>query len=571
MARLFPDYRGQYAGIVSPAEVKFYEACRSLSNEFHVFHSVAWISRAEGQARDGEADFLICHPDRGFLSVEVKGGRIEANYSTGRWTSIDRNGQRHSIKDPFQQAMKAKFGILSKLKEHREWDLLRIRRVGAGHAAFFPDVGDGRRLQGPNAPTEIIGDETDLNSIEAWVKRVFDFWANRDEGADVQGLGPGGIQLMARLFARVVEARPLLALDLEAEERQRLDLTARQITILDWLARHRRVAISGGAGTGKTVIATEKARRLADEGFKTLLTCYNKPLGQHLGEICSGERNLDVVHFHKLCKDIVDEASGISGRDLIADAKASYPGLDLWDQYFPIALAYALEIVDRRYDAIVVDEGQDFGEEFWLPIELMLRDGTASPLYVFLDENQNVYNRVSTFPVETAPYILNTNCRNTRQIHEVAYSFYSGNPVEASDLAGREITILDADDRDRQARKIKDFIRRLLVDERLPASSIVVLIADRQRRREYEKSLRAEALPAGAVWGDVDRRDQRTVRVETVARFKGLEAEILVLWGLDGLPDAERRETLYVGSSRAKSMLALCGGRAACERVMRGD
>lgn len=569
MVKLYPDYGGDYSGITSSAEVKLYEACQRLKGDFHIFHSVAWISRSEGEARDGEADFLVCHPNRGFLVIEVKGGRIEADYANGRWTSIDGRNKRHPIKDPFQQGVRAKFGILTKLKEQRDWDRLGVRRVGMGHAAFFPDVSDGRKLQGPNAPPELIGDANDLGNLESWLKGAFDYWADREAGAATDPLGPGGIQLMARVFARVVEARPLIATHLEQEERKRVELTDQQVKLLDYLARKRRVAIGGGAGTGKTVLATEKARRLANEGFKTLLTCYNKPLGRHLAQLCADQHNLDVMHFHKLCKDTIDEAGRISGRDLILEAKSTYPGKDLWKHYFPIALAYALDVVNKRYDAIVVDEGQDFEEEFWLPIECMLEDASSSPLYVFEDENQNLYKRVSTFPIPEAPFPLTTNCRNTKNIHEVAYRHYKGDPIRAPSIEGRPVETIIADGIDAQARKIRDYVSRLLVDEKVSPRAITVLVANRLEKQTHQDALKRYTLSAGAKWGGLSDDGARTVVVESVARFKGLETEILILWGVDHLAEEEYHLDLYVGSSRAKSILALCGAAETCQSLLK--
>lgn len=570
MVRLYPDYRGEYAEDTPSAEIKFYEACATLKGDYHVFHSVGWISRAEGGARDGEADFLICHPKRGFLVVEVKGGRIRADYRTGKWSSIDRSGREHDIKDPFRQSMKGKFNVLSKLKEHRDWGRLGLRKISAGHAAFFPDVDDGRALQGPNAPVEIIGDRSDLSNLDDWLDRAFSYWSTSDANQHVNPLGAGGVQLMQRIFARVVEARPLLSAQIVLEENERLLLTNRQIQTLDLLSRQRRVAISGGAGTGKTVLAVEKAKRLADEGFKTLLTCYNVPLAEHLEDVCRGHDNLEVFGFHKLCKRIVDKADRESGRDLIAEAKASFPGLDLWDHYFPIAMAYALDVVDERYDGIVVDEGQDFGEEYWLPIEMLLRDGNTSPLYIFHDENQDVYTRASTFPADASPITLSFNCRNTRAIHEAAYHYYNGPSIDPPEINGDDIQILAAPDLRSQAKKIQEFVSRLLTVEKMPSASIVVLIADRIRRKDYENALKGMSLPSGLGWIDVASIGKHGVTVETVARFKGLEGEILILWGLDDLPGEEKRETLYVGISRAKSTLALCGRDATCSDVLEG-
>lgn len=570
MVSLYPNYHGEYAAETPAAEIKFYEACVALKGDYHIFHSVGWISRAESGARDGEADFLICRPDRGFLVVEVKGGRIRADYRSGKWSSIDRNGREHDIKDPFRQSMKGKFNVLSKLKEHRDWGRLGLRKISAGHAAFFPDVDDGRALQGPNAPVEIIGDRSDLSNLDDWLEQVFSYWSSSDANQHVSPLSAAGVQLMQRVFARVVEARPLLSSQIVLEENERLRLTNRQIQTLDLLSRQRRVAISGGAGTGKTVLAVEKAKRLADEGFKTLLTCYNVPLAAHLEDVCKGHNNLEVFSFHKLCKRIVDRADGESGRDLIAEAKASFPGFDLWDHYFPIAMAYALDVVDERYEAIVVDEGQDFGEEYWLPIEMLLHDGNTSPLYIFHDENQDVYTRASTFPADASPITLSFNCRNTRAIHNAAYHYYNGPSIDPPELDGDDIEILAASDIRSQAKKILDFVSRLITVEKIPSASIVVLIADRIRRNEYENALQRLSLPSGLCWKDVANIGKLGVTLETVARFKGLESEVVILWGLDDLPSDERRETLYVGLSRAKSILAFCGRPKTCSDVLAG-
>ena len=570
MAKLYPDYKGVYGADIPSAEIKFYEACANLNGDYHVFHSVGWISRTDGSALDGEADFLICHPDGGFLVVEVKGGRIHADYALGEWLSIDQNGGRHKIKDPFRQSMKGKFNILSKIKGHRDWKLIRGNKFPSGHAASFPDVDDGRALKGPNAPSEIIGDRSDLENLDNWLEKAFGYWSKNEVNSQANVLGNVGIQLIQKIFARIVQTRPLLSAQIALEEGERLSLTQQQIKTLDLISRQRRVAISGGAGTGKTVLAVEKAKRLADEGFKTLLTCYNVPLSTHLDDVCEGCENLEVYGFHKLCKSIIDRADKESRRDLIAEAKASYPNHELWDHYFPIALAYALDIVDDRYDAIIVDEGQDFGEEYWLPIEMLLKDAKTSPLYIFHDENQDVYARASSFPGDAAPITLSSNCRNTKIIHNAAYLYYSGPTISPPILTGGDIEILTAADLNQQAKKIQTFISKLITVEMVPGTSIVVLIADRLNRKRYTDVLSRLQLPSGLAWGKAESTENRIVTLETVARFKGLESQVVILWGLDDLPSHDRSGTLYVGISRAKSILAICGNLETCTDVLNG-
>ena len=265
--------------------------------------------------------------------------------------------------------------------------------------------------------------------------------------------------------------------------------------VLDLLRAHRRAAVSGGAGTGKTLLAVEKAKRLAKEGYKTLLTCYNRRLADHLAEVCSGIARLEVLSFHQLCYRFITEATGISGRDLVSEAKSTYPGTDLYDVQWPNALAYATEVVPGRYDAIVCDEGQDFREEYWMPLELLLSDYVASPLYVFYDDNQNIYSRASTFPIGGEPYTLTINCRNTAKIHSGAYRFYRGVPVEPPSIEGDDIEFVSIPTIDRQAHAIASRITELSIKQSVRPSDMVVLLADAQRKSEYYAALKKGRCP----------------------------------------------------------------------------
>src|SRR5271157_5868888 len=87
------------------AEQKVFEALSGLDSSFVVFYSVAWQARKDGRTHDGEADFVIAHPDLGVLVLEVKGGGVSYNGGTGQWTTTDRYGETFAI-DPVEQARK---------------------------------------------------------------------------------------------------------------------------------------------------------------------------------------------------------------------------------------------------------------------------------------------------------------------------------------------------------------------------------------------------------------------------------------------------------------------------------
>lgn len=543
-----------------------------LDDEHLILHSVAWISKpGEHGPRDGESDVIICHPRHGVLVIEVKGGRIDLDYGALRWTSTDRNGVVHVIKNPFEQAKRGKYGILEKLKENPAWQRLRIGRFTLGHAAFFPDIGDGARLKGPDAPPEIIGDRGDLESLVAWTARAFSYWREQnpsDRRADEIGIR--GVETIRHVFARVATTRPLLSARLEDEERERIDLTRKQAAVLDFLARQRRVMIAGGAGTGKTLIAREKAVRVAEEGLRTLLICYNRGLADYLREQCAGIGNLDVASFHQVCHRWIERARTELGRDLMAEVRMDYPGGDTYDHHQPIALAMAVDALGPAYDAVIVDEAQDFGDEFWMPIEMLLTRPDEALLYVFLDENQDIYNRSAAIPIKGEPIVLDRNCRNTGQIHAAAYRYYRGAVVEAPTISGVEPEFITAIGLQKQAQAIAALITRLVAEEKIASHDIAILLCDTVDRSSRERALVSTAIPSSAKFGKLEAYGPGSITVDSVARFKGLERAVIILWALEGCSPTRDRGTLYVAMSRAKSLLYLCGTREACEQVVVG-
>jgi hypothetical protein len=554
----------QLNDLPSQAEAKVYRALRDkLPQDYVVFFQVGWIlRREEEQAKDGETDFLVCHPDHGYLCIEVKGGGVGFDAASGEWFSVDRHQQKHAINNPIGQALRAKYSIRSKLNEHPRWRDLSLGNALRGHAVFFPDVGDANVLSRPDMPAALIGSAKNMHAPKAWIDAAFAYWGN-DTG-HFTPLGRKGVEVIREVFARSFVVAPLVSSRLAEQEARRLVLTKDQTRVLDFLRSHRRVAVSGGAGTGKTVLALEKARRLATEGFKTLLTCYNRQLADHLASLCAGTANLDVMSFHQLCHRQVEKANHASGRDLVAEAKVTYPGKDLYEVQLPNALAYSLEVLPDRYDAIVCDEGQDFREEFWVPIELLLADYDRSPLYVFYDDNQNIYARAGTFPIRDEPFTLTTNCRNTAPIHAAAYKHYKGVPVAPPENEGDEVQFDEAPGRDAEAAKINTRIVDLIARQGVSPGDITVLIADALRKADYYATLRRLPLPKPATWLEEGIRGTNTVLIDTIQRFKGLESPIVILWGLDAIDLARNEELLYVGMSRAKSLLVVVGTAATC-------
>ncbi|MBF0412868.1 MAG: NERD domain-containing protein [Desulfamplus sp.] len=413
--------------LMSTAESKLYSCLHEqLDADILVLHSQCFIRETNNKARiDGEADFVIFDQDFGVVVIEVKGGGISFDPQYRTWNSIDKNGEKHIIKDPFLQAKNEKFAILKTLSEDEEWSKLNLN-ISRGHAVFFPDVDNISSLVKPDSPIEIIGGRIHLADINYWYKTLKKYWSGNKERYD-RPINLRGMKVIERLFLTQIFVMPLIVKTLQDEEIERITLTNQQAQLLRALRNRKKAGICGGAGTGKTLLAIEKARALAEEGLNTLLLCYNRPLSDHLQRIIGEVQNLFVMNFHQFCTRCLFEFKKATGRDLLMEAEFDFPGEDKFDVLYPFALTVAQEERPILFDAIIIDEGQDFADEYWLPITVSLNDDKDSVLYIFFDYNQNLYTKSKYFPIELEDiYFLSNNCRNTRQIHNLISKFFNG-------------------------------------------------------------------------------------------------------------------------------------------------
>ena len=565
MARMIPHLSDeQLKAFPSRAEARFYEVCRdNLPADLVVIYSANWIYRdARGRLNEGEADFTILSATGGVLVVEVKGGGVSFDPATGNWYSMDRNRNRNSIKDPFKQASNERHALLDQISGHATWRQWTGTRLTIGHAVLLPDIGDPTPLLAPNRQREIVGVNADLQNATQWYDRVMRFWRQPND----DDLGAKGMRLVEDILCKSIDVQPVLRAAVDDAERQRIRLTANQAKVFRVMGGRRRAVVSGGAGTGKTVLAVEKARTLASEGMSVLLLCYNRPLADSIAIGLKDVPSIQVKSYHQLCDQRIRQSLQ-SGVDVLKEAAEAYPGSSnqhRFDVQMPYALALTADVLDEKFDAVVVDEAQDFSDEYWLGVEMLLLDQENGYLYIFIDENQALYPRTAKLPVEDQPFYLTNNCRNTAPIHEAGYCFYRGNEVDSPELLGPDVIWTGLDKADAQADAVAMRVRQWVRIEGLKPEDVAVLVAKRPKSYPYELlQLRNEA--AGAEWAIEAHGRAGLVLVDTVARFKGLEAQAVVLWLGDELIDEKSWETVYVGMTRAKSLLAVVGTHRAVQ------
>jgi hypothetical protein len=531
MAKMFPE--NLRSDVKSNAEKFLYKAFQEqLSDSFTVFHQVRWqVRNISNGARDGEADFVIACPNLGILVLEVKGGKISYNSKTNEWHSNE-----NSIKDPFKQACDSKYSLISRFKELSYW---KHRWIPIGHAVAFPDV-EVKGMLPLDAPRQIILDCTNLNDLSVWVQTVLKYWCgeNPPQNQSRSNFDANSIKELIKVIAPIPPVLPP-----HHDDDIFKTLTEQQNGVLDFLANHRRVAISGCAGSGKTLLALEKARRLNEQGFSVLLTCFNKSLAQFMRQSLGWKSNLHIYTFHGLCEKLFNQAALAPNEDQISKDK-------LFNEIYPNLLIDAADKLRWRVDAIIVDEGQDFHEDWWLALKFLLHDPDNSICYLFHDNNQNVYGRGWKPPLEEAPFALNKNCRNTQKIHEYVLKFHP-EPNSTSSLCplGQDVEIYSYTDDTQLRNTLGRLLHRLVINEAFTTKDIVILTTTRKQslQNQVVGQFRIKATP------DISRHE---ILCNTIHRFKGLESKVVILIETES-NSPNHRQLLYVGASRARHHLII--------------
>jgi superfamily I DNA and RNA helicase len=271
-----------------------------------------------------------------------------------------------------------------------------------------------------------------------------------------------------------------------------------------------------------------------------LLTCYNRPLGDHLKAELSDCPGATAQGFHALGLHLVAKA----GLVVPPNAPAEWFQTDL-----PEMLPVAAERLELSFDAIVVDEGQDFTPEWFTALQLLLTDPDDGPVYVFADENQAIYVDGWESPFEGEPFPLDLNCRNTLPIAEKVAAVIGAEP-QSLGADGMPPQFIVAEGQDQILVVLNKAVAGMLEDEGVKPEQITILSDHRALADELQGS-----VLGGASVGDL--RSQGLV-AETIHRFKGLENDVVIV-ALDEVETDQQRALAYIGMSRAKGLLVVVG------------
>jgi hypothetical protein len=417
----------------------------------------------------------------------------------------------------------------------------------------FPDMDLGVQSPSPDLPRwQVIG----KGDVVDAAGRVWDALNNRLTDKPLPP--PEWIAEAADLLGgRPDPARALLATG-QAREEHVTQLTESQYKTLDYLRTNDRIYVRGGPGTGKTWLALDQARRWAKAGDQVLLVCYSVGLARWLRQAVEsmGDKVARRIHVSTFSAYLVGKGVDVPER----------PDQDWWDTVLPVAAA---PMVTADFDAVVVDEAQDFADPWWPVLAASLR---GKRMFIAGDERQSVFpGRRPRPPVDAVEVTLDENLRNTSQIcsllgplsdERMRHLGGDGPPVRFVRCA--------TDDAVDTANRIVD---ELLIAGHDPSS--IVLLTTHSR---HPLQLAAEAEFGGkqGYWDGFGLGGE--VFYATVMGFKGLERPTVVL-AVDGFHEGVARDVMYTGMSRARDQLVVVGdlesireacGDEVCRRLKAG-
>ena len=520
----------------SPGERAVFEALLpQLSDDDVIFTNLEISDPVEG---DVEIDLAVLLKHHGLIAIEVKGAHIA--HDGVDWIQSGPSGS-HPIY-PASQARRNMYVLRDYIQ--RKWSLGTIR---CAWLVAFPhcDIADpedpalplGKIVQKRHLPKMLSQMKNVINvervvplpNYEAWV----DIIVKNLQPVVVQKTNPEAILGNNYEFIR--------------------SLTHERDVIITQLSENYRYYVKGPAGSGKSWLAFEQAKRWSKEGKNVAIIAYNRGIVSYMhiknAEIQDSEKVAWIGTFH-------DFATMIGST---AGSPAFYG--EAVDRYREDLVTKAEKLLpENKFDAFVVDEAQDFMPSWWETLELSLRDKEFGHMALFGDDQQQVFGHRPAPHGNYAILRLIENLRNSQQIAKAVSSLIS-RPAVAKGPHSFEIEYVVVDSYEEVIDAADDQVSKLVDEENWGPREIALLTT---QHRHPEHASRADGDREDhwrSLWEDDE------VFYCTVGGFKGLERPVIVL-AVDGFhKDIDPNDVLYVGMSRARDKLVVVSTRGIIQSI----
>ena len=522
MAIMYPKNISEYMPTESE-RVVYNELKNQLPDSYEVFYSVEWSQDNSGRMKKSEADFIVTHPDYGYICLEVKGGSNIYIQDNDWYVEDSKYGSRKLSRSPYKQAEESMYYFKDLYAKAAN---IRFNGIYAAGAVFpFFNISNlGTEISYRQASCTI--DSTKMQDLHKAIKAIFRTWGGQRFGLDMYSRSEHAA-LMELIKKRIAISAAAGALVKYKD--QQMDIINRvQDNYIYFLTNYEQFYIRGGAGTGKTWIAIKMANQEAQKGNKVLITCASNKLAAMIRE--NVLESIEVRSLDELLAEVIEDYNTID--------KSTYEN---------VFVNVKKDVF--KYDAIFIDEAQDLNEEIACVIKYLLKDERHSRLGIFYDDVQRVSseNLEDIFMIEAPPFLLRENIRNTSNIYDYAMENTNlgrdviRNPVEGPTPMKEFIR-----DRKHLTQRLENLLKEFIIDENLSNSSIVILFENMCDAENYLNNGLAQ-------WKFVNRRPVATNEIQTSSAFdfKGLESDMVIY-----VRRKEAGENInYIAYTRAKYYL----------------
>lgn len=499
MAIMYPKNINEYTP--TDSEKIVYNALKvQLPDDYEVFYSVRWTSLEDCHLVKSEADFIVACPEYGFICLEVKGG-TKVSREGEHWIVEDTiHGERELKISPYDQAEKNMYYFFHTYSNKYNFKYNGI--YGAGVVFPFCAVGEEHALDNRHRICTI--DSKDMNNIHLKIKKMFKFWGENKYVNNLYSINQHKalIELIRERIAISAAAGSLVKyIDKQMEIINRV-----QDNYIYFLSNVRQFYIHGGAGTGKTWIAMKMALQEAKKpNSNVLFVCASEKLSKWVDSKIGSQA--DVMDIKTLFnKNIIDYG---------AYSAPEYKGL-----------SDAIKCDIKKYDAVFVDEAQDFCFEWAKTVKKLLVDHDKSRIGVFYDDAQVLRDDSfgDGFEITGLPFLLHENIRNTANIYTwAAEKTNLGTDVIANPVEGPTPRTQLIDEPGQLTNTLETLFKRFLSEEDLNNDSITILTDD----VDYILSQYYDGI---AKWKIVHSKtsSENEISVFSVEEFKGLETNMAI-------------------------------------------
>ena len=519
------------------AERNFFDRITNLKEKYDIFYSKTFLH--DQLKKECEIDFIIAPiPNRKeristILCIEVKGGQIEYNGEKNVWVQ---NGLE-AKKDFVGQATSASHFIVNKYPDIS-------KDVNIEWVLCFPDCEKPQNTPLPTNINEIrIIDKLELLYLDQALETIIESFSN---SSNRQGAGYWIYDNFKKNMLRKIGFVETLGARFKYEEEKFVQLTNMQIDFFNRISNNKNIIVNGYAGSGKTLVAIAAAKEKLADGKKVLFTCFNRTLSNKIRY--SFDRNdtiIEVKTFYALAKDLIDKKypNWWEKHDEKSD--------DFWELEVPSLLDEVIDSSTSKYDAIIIDEGQDF-KELWyeLLFKLVNKDGYK---FIFIDPFQDIFSNYNKIPGidNFIKFDLVENCRNTKTIVSELSEIINQNIATQPDLpSGDKIIKLEFNNPLELSNGVKKHIKDLVNKENINSKNILIMLNSKKKDSSIANLNKIGKLEiSGLARSSKIKNDH--IHFTTINVFKGLEVDVLFIIDAQNINNGK---LLYTQISRARKM-----------------